>query len=95
MHYWRQLLVVFFIIIYSGALFCPAASSASALSVEEMVSAKKLYLIKCAKCHKLYEPQDYGEDDWQNWMGKMKEKAHLSDEQHRLISGYLDSIRRE
>ncbi len=55
---------------------------------------KDLYLTKCTKCHKLYDPTTYEDDPWASWMRKMKKKAHLSDEQYELISGYLESLRK-
>ena len=72
----------------------PGISFAAVLPAEEMAEGKKLTVLKCAKCHKLYDPGDYKEDEWKEWMAKMKKKAHLSDEQYRLISGYLDSLRK-
>ncbi len=56
---------------------------------------KKLYLVKCAKCHKLYDPQRYDDEAWAKWMGKMKNKAHLDDENYRQITDYLNTIRKK
>ena len=56
--------------------------------------AKDLYLTKCAKCHKFYDPKAYEDEEWVVWMRKMRKKAHLSDEQYRLISLYTEKIRR-
>ena len=57
--------------------------------------AKRLYLVKCAKCHRLYDPLLYDEEKWGYWMKKMKRKSKLSDEQFRQISGYLEALRAE
>ena len=61
---------------------------------EDFVKAQDLYLTKCAKCHKLYEPKDYEDDSWSAWMNKMKKKAHLSEEQYGLILSYTEKLRK-
>ena len=61
---------------------------------EDLAKAKDVYLTKCAKCHKLYEPQSYEDDAWSVWMNKMKKKAHLSEEQYELIRIYTEKIRK-
>ena len=64
------------------------------LTREEIIKADGLHKLKCAKCHKLYDPKAYDDADWDRWMGKMRKKARLSDEQYDLIFRYLDSIRK-
>ena len=62
----------------------PAADIQSRESVE-----RKLYVTKCAKCHKLYAPNNYSESDWQKWMSKMSRKAKLSPDQRESIERYI------
>ncbi len=62
---------------------------------EELSKAKDLYVTKCTKCHKLYDPADYGDEEWAGWTRKMKKKASLSDEQYELISRYTEQERKE
>ena len=76
-------------LVFLGSLPAYAAGSA------DPVAAKKLYLIKCTKCHRLYDPLSYDGEKWGYWMGKMKKKSKLSDEQFKLISGYLEALRAE
>ena len=52
--------------------------------------ARKLYIAKCAKCHKFYDPAKYSDADWQMWMGKMSRKARLKPEQRELLSNYIE-----
>ncbi len=52
--------------------------------------ARKLYVAKCAKCHKFYDPAKYTESEWQMWMGKMSKKSKLNAEQHELLSNYIE-----
>ena len=61
---------------------------------EELSKAKDLYLTKCAKCHKLYDPSGYGDAEWSKWMEKMRKKAHLNSEEYNLIVAYCDFLRK-
>ena len=64
-------------------------SQGGELSAVEIKSARKLYLGKCAKCHKLYDPADYTPAKWDEWMGKMTEKSKLKPEQAQLLARYI------
>lgn len=70
-------------------------SAATAQAGSSPSEAENLYKLKCAKCHRLYEPSDYDDQAWTKWMKKMRKKAHLSDEQFKLISGYLDDLKNQ
>ena len=59
-----------------------------------MAGAKKLYLMKCSKCHRLYDPKEYDDESWSEWMEKMKKKARLDDDQYERISKYVGSLRK-
>lgn len=74
---------------------CAGIAAAEALTADEISKARDWHELKCAKCHKLYDPLEYDSEAWSEWMRKMKKKAHLSDEQYRLISGYLDEVRKD
>ena len=68
-------------------------AAAEKLSASELAAARKLSTVKCAKCHKFYEPVDYTRDDWATWMEKMRRKAKLKPEQFDLLSRYLEDAR--
>ena len=53
-------------------------------------AGRALYLTKCAKCHKLYEPGNYSDGAWRGWLTKMGKKSKLSAEQQKLLSSYFD-----
>jgi hypothetical protein len=55
----------------------------------ESGAGQKLYVAKCAKCHKFHEPAKYSEADWQMWMTKMSKKAKLKPEQEKILSRYI------
>ena len=68
-------------------------AAAEKLSTTELAAARKLSAVKCAKCHKFYEPADYSQADWAEWMEKMRRKAKLKPEQFDLLSRYLEEAR--
>ena len=77
------------------AVLCAALplSAADGLSAKELAAARRLSLVKCAKCHKFYEPVDYTATDWAGWMEKMRRKTKLKPDQYELLSRYLEDAR--
>ena len=77
------------------ALFTAAAlpSRAEPLSLKDTAAARKMYVAKCAKCHKFHEPKQYSEEDWDLWMDKMSRKSKLKPEQEALLRRYLAEYR--
>lgn len=73
------------------AVLKPAAGEK--LSEKEFAAARKLSAVKCAKCHKFYEPADYSQADWAGWMEKMRRKSKLKPEQFDLLARYLEEVR--
>ena len=65
------------------------------MSSEEIRQATKLYILKCARRHRFYDPADYGETEWRTWMTKMSRKARLSRDQDHMLSLYLGSLRQK
>jgi hypothetical protein len=70
------------------------AARAGELSASELRNARKLYIAKCAKCHKLHDPAGYTDSEWALWMTKMSKKARLKKDQEELLSRYLESLRK-
>src|SRR2546423_1778510 len=56
---------------------------------------RKLYITKCARCHKLYDPRNYSDQEWQTWMVKMARKSKLSPDQQEEISHYVEAAIRQ
>jgi hypothetical protein len=69
------------------------ASSADELTAKDMAAARKIYVAKCAKCHRFYEPKNYSEADWRAWLEKMSQKSKLKTDQAELLTKYLDEYR--
>lgn len=50
---------------------------------------RKLYVNKCAKCHKFYDPAKYSDATWEDWMTKMSKKSKLTPAQEKELSKYI------
>jgi hypothetical protein len=68
---------------------CAVPATAKGAPSNDSVAGQKLYVAKCAKCHKFYEPARYSEADWQMWMTKMSKKAKLKPQQEEELSRYI------
>lgn len=66
---------------------------AAGLVDAEIAGARKLYVSRCARCHKFYDPADYDDAEWNLWMTKMSRKARLKPNQQQLVSRYLEAFR--
>jgi hypothetical protein len=74
-------------VVYAG----PA--SGDELTPKELAAARKIYVAKCAKCHRFYEPKEYSEADWRTWMEKMGRKSKLKPAQSEMLNRYVDEYR--
>jgi mono/diheme cytochrome c family protein len=86
-HFLRITFLLFGCVVLSG---CHAPASAPSNPADENAAGHKIYIAKCAKCHKLYDPAKYSDAEWEKWMGKMAKKARLTPEQRVLVSHYID-----
>jgi cytochrome c5 len=57
----------------------------------ELAEGQNLYDNNCAKCHKLYEPKKYTQEEWKPILIRMQKKAHLDDTQIASVSNYITS----
>lgn len=71
-----------------------AASESGIRTSNEVQAAHKLYVTKCAKCHKLYPPAKYSDKDWQKWMDKMSRKSKLRPEEKEMLERYIEETLR-
>src|SRR5262249_13563450 len=75
-----------------------AGATASAAPAESSSgpegAARRLYVSKCARCHKFYDPARYSDQQWEDWMTKMSRKAKLKPDQQLLLSRYIESTLR-
>ena len=69
-----------------------AAASVSAAEPAHAAVARNLYVNKCARCHKLYDPAAYDEAQWKQWLLKMQRKVRLTDEQWKQLIDYRELL---
>jgi mono/diheme cytochrome c family protein len=67
--------------------------AAARVSADDLVTGKKVYTSRCARCHKFYDPTAYDDAKWSEWMQKMKLKAKLSDAQYQQLTNYVTTLR--
>jgi hypothetical protein len=72
-----------------GAGGCAVPAAAKDPPSTQTGAGQKLYVAKCAKCHKFYDPAKYSEADWEMWMTKMSKKAKLKPAQEAELSRYI------
>jgi hypothetical protein len=65
-----------------------------AADISSDAPGRKLYVGKCARCHKLYDLTKYSDEQWQVLMDKMCRKAKLQPDQKTLISAYVEEALR-
>jgi hypothetical protein len=76
-------------------LGCARPAVAINLPPDDGSPGRKLYVAKCAKCHKFYDPAKYSDPEWQKWMVKMSKKSKLTPEQSEMLSQYIDQTLRQ
>ena len=69
------------------------AGDAQSLSAKDFEEAKHLYVSKCSRCHKFYDPSAYSDSEWQDWMEKMRKKSKLKPRQYDLVLQYTQGLR--
>lgn len=57
----------------------------------ELAEGKNLYENSCARCHKLYDPKKFSQEEWKPILTRMQKKAKLDDTQIASISNYINS----
>ena len=80
-------------LLFMGLAAVHPAASADELTLKELTAARKIYVAKCAKCHRFYEPTNYAASAWQTWMEKMNKKSKLKGEPASLLTRYLEDYR--
>jgi hypothetical protein len=60
-----------------------------AVTLNDLEQGRKLYVRKCAGCHNLHRPDEYGPERWPELVAKMRTKSGISDPGYELIVRYL------
>ena len=82
-----------FLLLAAALAGLASPASGDELAPEDVAAGRKVYVAKCAKCHKFYEPKSYSEADWRRWMESMSRKAKLKTDQDERLRRYLDEYR--
>lgn len=70
----------------------PPAETAKAVTLTpELAEGQNLYENNCAKCHKLFEPKKFTQEEWSPILVRMGKKAHLDAVQMTSITNYINS----
>lgn len=77
----------------TALLSCALTAVAADLTPAETARARKLYAVKCAKCHKFYEPKNYSAADWEKWINLMSRKSKLKPADETLLKEFLAAYR--
>jgi hypothetical protein len=77
-----------------GLAGCAGPASATDSPGDPARAGRKLYVAKCAKCHKFYDPAKYSDAEWAMWMEKMGRKAKLKPDQQQILARYIDETLR-
>jgi hypothetical protein len=85
----KRIQIVLLAMLGFGAGGCAVPAMAKDSPSNESAAGQKIYVAKCAKCHKFYDPAKYSQADWQMWMTKMSKKAKLKPEQEQILSRYI------
>lgn len=85
----RGLLLAIVVVVGAAA----QSRAADPATPKEFTAARKLYLVKCAKCHELHEPGKYSAAEWREWFVKMNRKSKLNVNQADALQQYTDWLR--
>jgi len=69
----------------------PAETVKAEALTPELAEGQSLYSNNCAKCHKLFEPKKFTQEEWHPILVKMQKKAKLDDVQMASITDYIHS----
>ena len=71
----------------------PPGGGAPLVTDAEGAQARALFVNKCTRCHKFYNPANYNDAEWREWFTKMSKKAKLDAGQDELLARYLEVFR--
>lgn len=67
----------------------PADATRANLELAELQSGRSLLLSKCGGCHRVPMPTEHRAHEWPTKIDDMSARAHVDDQQRRLIEEYL------
>lgn len=73
------------LLILTIAVFWPMVINAQ----EETLQGKRIYELKCSRCHSLYSPQKYSLDEWETILKEMSPISGMDEEDEKAVLEYL------
>ena len=67
----------------------PADATRAKVELAELQSGRSLLLSKCGGCHRVPMPTEHRAHEWPTKIHDMSARAHVDDQQRRLIEEYL------
>jgi hypothetical protein len=52
-------------------------------------TGRKIYTVRCAKCHEAFDPSTRNAQSWVKMLNVMAPKAKLNTDEHLMVGGYL------
>jgi len=89
----RAVFILYVLSIALAGVLPAGAEDSQSAAPNVMEAGRKLYTVKCARCHKFYDPAKYSDAKWREWMDKMSKKAKLKPDQKDILSEYLETFR--
>ncbi len=68
---------------------CASAPRGGAAPSDPQAEGERLYRAHCAACHRLRDPKEQTSERWAWAVDHFGPRAHLSDEERRLVLAYL------
>ncbi|MDQ3002423.1 MAG: diheme cytochrome c [Fibrobacterota bacterium] len=69
-----------------------AGRNGQVTTVSTLKVGRKLYISRCAECHRLTDPKKLTPADWPEMVERMAENAKINPDQQRAITQYLVSV---
>jgi hypothetical protein len=74
----------------SASLYVPGDEDVSpAVSKEELVAGRALYVQKCGSCHRLRLPESHTRAEWELHLRTMAPRASLTETEEALVAKFL------
>jgi len=62
------------------------------MQMQDLMSGRQLYVLKCSGCHSLHRPDELPALQWEKTVAEMMTRAKLTSEEAQLIVRYLVTV---
>jgi cytochrome c1 len=60
--------------------------------MQDLITGRQLYVLKCSGCHSLHRPDELSVQQWEKTVPEMMTRAKLTKEEAQLIVRYLVTV---